>query len=70
MEMYMVMDVLNFVNLSQNTYILVIQNNLSITAELWKTVKPSIFKAVEDFSSISFIQEQLVSTEKDVSLAN
>lgn len=34
MEMYMVMDVLNFVNLSQNTYILVIQNNLSITAEL------------------------------------
>jgi len=33
-EMYMVMDVLKFVNQSQNTYILVTQNSLTVIAAL------------------------------------
>lgn len=64
MEIYMVMDVLNSVNLSQNSYILVIQNSLPVIAVPWKTIKPPVFKEKEDFfSNISFIQKQLVSQE-------
>lgn len=54
METYMVMDMLNFMSLNTNAYILVIQNSLLKIAVLWKTVKLSIFKEREDFFQYRF----------------